>query len=237
MAAFEKAMEASVSMVVEDEEARCPICLEGLGVDGEVRETPCRHRYHKDCIMKWLENHNTCLVCRCRFQMPVEENNPAAGGAVQRKDEGERRGRRAEAEEEQERQDAGYIGEDPLKHWSKKKVVCKISLMWPVIVDLHQNILFHWPLISSHLISLRVVFPTITVSRLPANLQNRHAHSSLTTHRLPHSISPQVLDRTSVTGRKRWRRRQENLEAGKIKKSVWRELLVSPREQCGGSYW
>ncbi|KAF3782227.1 hypothetical protein EJ110_NYTH34865 [Nymphaea thermarum] len=60
MAAFEKAMEVSASMVVEDEEARCPICLEGLGADGEVRETPCRHKYHKNCITKWLENHNTC---------------------------------------------------------------------------------------------------------------------------------------------------------------------------------
>nr|VVW55715.1 unnamed protein product [Nymphaea colorata] len=36
--------------------------------------------------------------------MPVEGSSPAAGGAVQREDEGERRGRRAEAEEEQEGQ-------------------------------------------------------------------------------------------------------------------------------------
>ncbi|KAF3781933.1 E3 ubiquitin-protein ligase, partial [Nymphaea thermarum] len=66
---------------------RCPICLEGFDTDREARETPCRHRYHKDCINKWLENHNTCLVCR--FQMPlVEENNSAAGGAAHREEEG-----------------------------------------------------------------------------------------------------------------------------------------------------
>ncbi|KAF3792690.1 hypothetical protein EJ110_NYTH11002 [Nymphaea thermarum] len=37
-------MEASTSMVVEDEEVRCHICLEGFGADREARETPCRHR-------------------------------------------------------------------------------------------------------------------------------------------------------------------------------------------------
>ncbi|KAF3781935.1 DSC E3 ubiquitin ligase complex subunit 1 [Nymphaea thermarum] len=68
-----------------------------------ARETPCRHRYHKDCIDKWIENHSICPVCR--FQMPlVEENNSAPGGAAQREEEGERRGRRAEEEEQQESQ-------------------------------------------------------------------------------------------------------------------------------------
>ncbi|KAF3792686.1 RING-H2 finger protein [Nymphaea thermarum] len=95
-------MEASASMVVEDEEVRCPICLEEFGTDREARETPCRHRYHKHCIDKELENHSTCPVCR--FQMsPVKENNPAAGGAAQREGEGERRGRRAKEDHEQER--------------------------------------------------------------------------------------------------------------------------------------
>uniref|UniRef100_A0A5K0VDB2 RING-type domain-containing protein n=1 Tax=Nymphaea colorata TaxID=210225 RepID=A0A5K0VDB2_9MAGN len=66
----------------------CPICLEGFGTDREARETPCRHRYHKDCIDKWFENHSTCPVCR--FQMPlVEENNSAAAGAAQREEEGD----------------------------------------------------------------------------------------------------------------------------------------------------
>ncbi|KAF3792689.1 hypothetical protein EJ110_NYTH11000 [Nymphaea thermarum] len=62
-------------MVVDDEEARCPICLEGFAANRDARKMPCRH-----------------------------ENNPAAAGAVQREDEGERRGQRAEEEEEQENQ-------------------------------------------------------------------------------------------------------------------------------------
>ncbi|KAF3783356.1 E3 ubiquitin-protein ligase [Nymphaea thermarum] len=74
------------SVVVEDEEARCAVCLEGFGVDGEARETPCSHRYHNNCIIKWLEKHITCPVCR--FQMPVEENKPAAGDGVEGGEEG-----------------------------------------------------------------------------------------------------------------------------------------------------
>ncbi|XP_031474742.1 E3 ubiquitin-protein ligase MPSR1-like [Nymphaea colorata] len=90
--ASKEAVEALASVVVEDEEARCVVCLEGFGADGEAREMPCRHRYHHGCIMKWLEKHSTCPVCR--FQMPVEEKKPAAAGGVEGEEEGRRRRRR-----------------------------------------------------------------------------------------------------------------------------------------------
>ncbi|KAF3792687.1 hypothetical protein EJ110_NYTH10996 [Nymphaea thermarum] len=107
-------------MVVEDEEVRYPICLEGFGTDMEASKTSGRHRYHKDHINKWLENHSTCPVCS--FQMPpVEENNPAAGGAAQREGEGERRERRAE---EQERLNMGISLHDieALQPWDRRRV-------------------------------------------------------------------------------------------------------------------
>ncbi|KAF3773437.1 E3 ubiquitin-protein ligase [Nymphaea thermarum] len=68
---------ASTSVVVDDKEAWCPVCLEEFGANGEVSEMPCGHRYHVDCIMKWLEKHNTCPLCR--FLMPMEENKPIDG--------------------------------------------------------------------------------------------------------------------------------------------------------------
>ena len=55
----------------EGEEEECVICLEKFEVGGFAKEVPCKHRFHGDCIEKWLGIHGTCPVCRHR--MPVDE--------------------------------------------------------------------------------------------------------------------------------------------------------------------
>lgn len=52
----------------------CSICLTEFQVNGEVervKEMPCRHRFHADCIDKWLGIHGTCPLCR--FAVAAEE--------------------------------------------------------------------------------------------------------------------------------------------------------------------
>jgi hypothetical protein len=42
---------------------------EQIGIGSEATTLPCSHMYHKDCIFKWLDDHNTCPVngfCRKR---------------------------------------------------------------------------------------------------------------------------------------------------------------------------
>ncbi|XP_019165733.1 PREDICTED: E3 ubiquitin-protein ligase RING1-like [Ipomoea nil] len=55
----------------EEEEGECAICLEEWGVGETVKEMPCRHRFHKECIEKWLGIHGSCPVCR--HKMPEED--------------------------------------------------------------------------------------------------------------------------------------------------------------------
>ncbi|KAL4384199.1 hypothetical protein GQ457_15G027960 [Hibiscus cannabinus] len=51
-------------------EDNCTICLEELEVGSEVSRMPCCHRFHGECIEKWLKQSHSCPICR--FQMPTD---------------------------------------------------------------------------------------------------------------------------------------------------------------------
>jgi hypothetical protein len=58
-----------VEMVPQGSDAECSICKEMFVVEGDNEKKvlitlPCKHPFHKACIDQWLENHETCPLCR-----------------------------------------------------------------------------------------------------------------------------------------------------------------------------
>ncbi|XP_074566550.1 E3 ubiquitin-protein ligase RING1-like [Curcuma longa] len=56
---------------VGSEESQCAVCWDAFEADGVAKQMPCKHIYHKDCILPWLALHNSCPVCR--FQLPADD--------------------------------------------------------------------------------------------------------------------------------------------------------------------
>ncbi|GMH15296.1 hypothetical protein Nepgr_017137 [Nepenthes gracilis] len=71
--ASRSSIEAMPSVEISTEEdGECVICLEEWGIGGIAKEMPCKHRFHGNCIEKWLGIHGSCPVCR--HQMPIDED-------------------------------------------------------------------------------------------------------------------------------------------------------------------
>lgn len=49
----------------------CAICKGNFVETDVVREMPCSHVYHPECIEKWLEQRNFCPMCR--FELPTDD--------------------------------------------------------------------------------------------------------------------------------------------------------------------
>lgn len=66
----------------------CAICLDGFEAG---KEMPCGHRFHGECLERWLGVHGSCPVCRRELppaEAADEQNGGAAAGAERRRPRG-----------------------------------------------------------------------------------------------------------------------------------------------------
>lgn len=56
----------------------CAICFDAFEDDQIIRQLPCTHRFHADCVDHWLLNSSSqCPMCRMNLQKDAEEAEPA----------------------------------------------------------------------------------------------------------------------------------------------------------------
>lgn len=68
-----EAVEALNTLKIEEAmQLQCAVCLDECDVGDEVKEMPCKHKFHSSCIVSWLELHSSCPVCR--YQLPADES-------------------------------------------------------------------------------------------------------------------------------------------------------------------
>ncbi|KAL2233546.1 E3 ubiquitin-protein ligase RING1-like [Sesamum indicum] len=74
----------------ENDDEQCVVCLEEWETGDMAKEMPCKHKFHVECIEKWLKIRGSCPVCR--YEMPADEDDDA-GKRTSGENDGERRRR------------------------------------------------------------------------------------------------------------------------------------------------
>ncbi|XP_054265843.1 E3 ubiquitin-protein ligase RNF181-like [Macrosteles quadrilineatus] len=70
-AASKASIDALPNITVSKEEGECTICLKPWETGDSARQMPCKHTFHPQCILPWLEKTNSCPLCR--HELPTDD--------------------------------------------------------------------------------------------------------------------------------------------------------------------
>jgi E3 ubiquitin-protein ligase RNF115/126 len=73
----------SVQITEEDtsKNLQCTVCMEDFVLKESVRQLPCGHKFHDDCIIPWLEMHGSCPICRKLFNSATASHSDNSHGS------------------------------------------------------------------------------------------------------------------------------------------------------------
>ncbi|XP_022146054.1 E3 ubiquitin-protein ligase AIP2 [Momordica charantia] len=71
-------------------DVECAICRENLAVDDKMQELPCKHTFHPPCLKPWLDEHNSCPICR--HELPTDDHAYESWKEREKEAEEERKG-------------------------------------------------------------------------------------------------------------------------------------------------
>jgi len=57
----------------------CSVCMDDVYIGSEVVVLPCTHWFHQDCAATWLQEHNTCPICRKGIEGDKSAANTQSG--------------------------------------------------------------------------------------------------------------------------------------------------------------
>lgn len=74
--ASKDAVEKLPTITVDDELLnselnQCAVCQDEFEKGSQVKQMPCKHVYHDECLLPWLKLHNSCPVCR--YELPTDD--------------------------------------------------------------------------------------------------------------------------------------------------------------------
>ncbi|XP_010487098.1 PREDICTED: E3 ubiquitin-protein ligase CIP8-like [Camelina sativa] len=87
--ATKEAVESLGVVKIEDGLLQCTVCLDDFEIGMEAKEMPCKHKFHSDCLLPWLELHSSCPVCRYLLPTGDDDGEPKTDGEALRNNEEE----------------------------------------------------------------------------------------------------------------------------------------------------